>query len=216
MVEKFHSELDELENDVVDMGYLARNMLEKSVTALEDQDIKLAEWVVSKKDTIAEYDFNIEKKALHLAHLYQPMAKDMRTLGAMLKIITYLTRIGRYGKGIAELVPELSKKPHISKLVSIPYMATIVCSMIDDVLQAFETEDISLIKDFEDRDDDVDALRYSVFRECVSYMTEDPKSITRCAHYIMIARYLERCADHACKIGEKVHYMVTGKHVEIG
>jgi phosphate transport system protein len=216
MVEKFHSELDELKNEVSDMGKLARDMLEKSVSALKNQDIELAEWVTSKKGEIAEYDFTIEKKALHLAHLYQPMAKDMRTLGAMLKIITYLTRIGRYGKDIAQVVPELSEKPHISKLVSIPHMATIVCSMIDDVLTAFETEDISLIKNFEDRDDDVDVLRYSVFRECVSYMAENPKNITRCAHYIMIARYLERCADHACKIAEKVHYMATGEHVEIG
>lgn len=216
MVEKFHSELDGIKKEVLDMGHLARDMLKKSVTALEDQDITLAEWVISKKGAIAEYDFTIEKDALHLAHLYQPMAKDMRTLGAMLKIITYLTRIGRYGKDIAQLVPELSEEPHISKLVSIPYMATIVCSMIDDVLTAFETEDISLIENFEERDDDVDALRYSVFRECVSYMVEDPKYITRCAHYIMIGRYLERCADHACKIAEKVHYIVTGEHIEIG
>jgi len=90
-----------------------------------------------------------------------------------------------------------------------------VCKMIDDALKAFETEDISLIKDFEERDDTLDALRWSIFRECITYMMENPSTITGCAHYMMIARYLERCGDHACKIAEKVHYMVTGEHIEI-
>lgn len=216
MVEKFHTQLDDLKKEVLDMGKLAQDMLDKSVTALKNRDTELAEWVVSKKKDIAEYDFNIEKSTLRLVPLYQPMAKDMRTIACILKMITYLTRIGRYGKDIAIIVPEVCEKPHISKLVSIPHMAEIVCCMIDNALTAFETGDLSLLKDFAERDDDVDALRYSVFRECTSYMTENPKNITRCAHYIMIARYLERCADHACKIAEKIHYMVTGEHVEIG
>jgi phosphate transport system protein len=216
MVEKFHNKLDDLKGEVLNMGTLARDMLEKSVTALKTQDTELAEWVVSKKGDIAKYDFAIEKNTLHLVPLYQPMAKDMRTIACILKIITYLTRIGRYGKDIATIVPELCERPHLSKLVSIPHMAGIVCSMIDDALKAFEREDVSLLKDFAERDDDVDSIRYSVFRECTTYMAENSKNITRCAHYIMIARYLERCADHACKIAEKVHYMVTGEHVEIG
>ena len=94
-------------------------------------------------------------------------------------------------------------------------MADIVCKMIEDVLKAFETGDLSIIQDFAERDDNLDALRYSIFRECLTYMMENPKNITRCAHYMMIARYLERCGDHACKIAEKVHYMVTGERVEI-
>ncbi|MGC1120732.1 MAG: phosphate signaling complex protein PhoU [Candidatus Methanofastidiosia archaeon] len=215
MVEKFHSKLDDMKKEVLEMGFLAKEMLEKSILALKNQDLELAEEVISKKGEIAAMDFNIEKDVLHLVPLYQPMAKDMRTIACILKMITYLTRIGRYGKDIAKIVPELAQEPHICKLVSIPYMAEIVGGMIDDALKAFETEDLSLIADFDERDDDVDALRHSIFRECISYMAEDPKNITRCAHYIMIARYLERCADHACKIAEKIHYMVIGKHIEI-
>jgi phosphate transport system protein len=214
MVEKFHVKLDDMKKEVLKMGFLAKWMLEESVIALKDQDLKLAGDVISRKEELASMDFNIEKNVLHLVPLYQPMAKDMRTIACILKMITYLTRIGRYGIDIAKVVPELAKEPPISKLVSIPHMAEIVGGMIEDALKVFEVEDLSLLADFGERDDDVDALRYSIFRECISYMTENPKNITRCAHYIMIARYLERCADHACKISEKIHYMVTGEHVE--
>ncbi len=216
MVEKFHDELDKLKGDVEEMGKLAHDMLENSIIALKTQNTELAEEVISQKGKLAQMDLDIEKNALRLVPLYQPMAKDMRVIACILKMITYLTRIGRYGKDIARVVPELCGSPQVAKLVSIPYMAQIVCGMIDHSLEAFETEDISLFTDFDERDDSVDALRHSVFRECLTYMTENPKYITPCAHYMMIARYLERCADHACKIAEKIHYMVTGKHKEIG
>jgi phosphate transport system protein len=215
MVEKFHDELKKLKQDVVEMGYLAEEMLKKSVDALKNRDVELAKWVYSQKGKIADYDLKIETKALQLLTLHQPMAKDMRMIACSLKMITYLARIGRYGKDIAKLSIELSDKPHIKKLISIPHMAEIVSKMIEDALIAFENEDITSIKDFSERDDDVDELRYSIFRECLTYMMEDSKTISRCIRYAMVARYLERCADHACKIAEKIHYMVTGEHIEI-
>ncbi len=94
-------------------------------------------------------------------------------------------------------------------------MAVFVCSMVDDALTAFEKGDVSKFNDFCEREETVDELRYSIFRECLSYMMEEPKVITRCTYYIMVARYLERCADHACKMAEKICYMVTGQRVEI-
>ena len=214
-MDRLHEELKELKRRVIKMGELAKEMLWNSVEALKKQDLELAEKVISRKKKLADMDAEIEEKALQLVALYHPMAKDMRTVACILKAITYLTRIGRYGKDIANIAKELSNKPHVAKLVEIPYMADIACRMIDDVLKAFETEDVSLIKDFEERDDSLDALRWSIFRECITYMMENPSTITRCAHYMMIARYLERCGDHACKIAEKVHYMVTGERVEI-
>jgi phosphate transport system protein len=160
-------------------------------------------------------DEKLEEKAFQLIALYQPMAKDMRTIGCCLKIITYLARIGRYGKDIAKITKEISNESHVSKLISIPHMNEMVCSMVNDALKAFKTEELSLISDFSERDDDIDALRYSIFRECLTYMMEDPKKINRCAHYMIIARYLERCGDHACKMAEKIHYMITGERIEI-
>jgi len=214
-MDRLHEELKKLKGEVIEMGNLAKEMLQKSVESLKNQDVKMADEVLSKKGKIAEMDEKIEHEALQLIALHQPVAKDMRTIACILKMITYLTRIGRYGKDIAQVTKELADKPHIAKLVEIPYMADLVCKMIDDALKAFETEDVSLLEDFSERDDSIDALRYSIFRECITYMMENPANIRRCAHYVMVARYLERCADHACKMAEKIYYMVTGERKEI-
>ena len=215
MVEKFHEELKKLKKEVVEMGNLAKEMLSNAVEALKDRDKEAASQVIEKKKKIADMDERIEQDALRLIALYQPMARDMRKIACVLKMITYLTRVGRYGKDIAKVAIELADQPHIARLVEIPHMADMVCSMIEDALKAFENEDVSLIRDFEERDSEIDALRYSIFRECITYMMEDAKNITRCMHYAMVARYLERCADHACKMAEKINYMVTGERKEI-
>ena len=215
MVEKFHVELQQTKKDVDKMGHLAKDMLIKSVEALKEMDSEKAEWVMANKTYLADMDDKIEDKALRLIALYQPMARDLREIACILKMITYLNRIGRYGKDIAKLVSEFEKKGHVKKLVSLPHMAELVTSMINDAMYAFETGDLSKFDDFIDRETTVDELRYSIFRECLSYMMEDPTVITRCTYYIIIARYLERCGDHACKMAEKIVYMVTGKRVEI-
>jgi len=215
MVKKFHDDLEKLNNKVIKMGYLARDSLKDSVESLKNKNIDLANKVLKNKSKIAEMDSQIEEKSLILLTLHQPMAKDLRRIATLLKIITYLNRIGRYAKDIAKITVELSDKPQVKKLVSIPYMADIVCKMIDDALLCFEKEDLKYIENFSERDDSVDVLRYSIFRECLTYMMEDSKNITTCTNYVMVARYLERCADHAVKIAEKIHYMITGEHIEI-
>jgi len=215
MVGKFHDQIEILKEDVLKMGNLSTEMLSKSVESLKKQDTEIADWVYSQKDNLADMDEKLEEKAFQLIALYQPMAKDMRTIACCLKIITYLARIGRYGKDISKISKEISDKPHVSKLISIPHMNELVCKMVNDALTAFKTEDLSFISDFSERDDDIDSLRYSIFRESITYMMEDPKKIERCAQYIMIARYLERCADHACKMAEKIYYMVNGERIEI-
>ena len=215
MVEKFHEKLDDLKKEVVKMGDLSKDMLKTSVKALKERDVDLACEVIKKKVKLADLDDEIEKKAFRLIALYQPMAGDMREIACILKMITYLTRIGRYGKDIARITEIIHGKVHIRKLVNIPHMADLVLSMIDDALYAFEKKDVSRFNDFIDRESSVDQLRHSIFRECLTYMLEDPKKIERCMYYSMVARYLERCADHACKMAEKIHYMVNGERVEI-
>ena len=215
MVMKFHNELEQLKNEVLKMGYLSRDMLKKSIEAFKDLDREKANWVISNKIKLADMDDDIEDKTLRLITLYQPMASDMREIACILKMITYLNRIGRYGKDIAKFVIEFEKEKHFKKLISLPHMAELVNSMIDDALYAFEKGDISKFNDFINREGDVDQLRHSIFRECLTYMIENPKVITRCTYYLMVARYLERCADHACKIAEKICFMVTGQRVEI-
>jgi phosphate transport system protein len=130
-------------------------------------------------------------------------------------VITASMRIGRYGKVIAKIVNEVSDKPHIAHIMSIPHMADLVMSVIDDAIRLYDTESPVPVAEFSARDDTIDALRHSIFREGISHMMEDPRSITLSTHYIMVARYLERCADYACKIAENVHYMETGERIEI-
>jgi len=215
MAEKFHVELKQLKTDTVAMSLFGRDMLRTAVDALIRQDRELAASVVSRKDELHALEVKLEEHCYQLIALNQPMAKDMRVIACTLKVIGASMRIGRYGKVIANIVREISDKPHIANLMSIPHMADLVIDMVDDAIHAYESDNLRLIGEFSARDDTIDALRHSIFREGITYMMEDPKNISRCTHYIMVARYLERCADHSCKIAENVHYMHTGERIEI-
>ena len=215
MPEKFDKEMELLNGDIKKMGDLATSMLLDAVESLKDRNKELADEVLSRKESLYELDQNIEEQTIKVLMLFQPMAKEMRNLTCILKMITYLTRIGRYGYDIAKVTLQIADQPHVKRLIDIPNMAKIAAGMVQDVLTAWETEDVALIEDLEERDDILDEERYSIFRECLTYMMEDPKTITRCMHYVMVARYLERCGDHACKAAEKVVYKVEGRHVEI-
>ena len=224
MAEKFHAELEMVKKDTVAMATFGRSMLRDAVDALIRQDEALAETVVARKGAIHEREVELEERCYQLIALHQPMAKDMREIACTLKVITAALRIGRYGKVIAKIVQEIAGTgnspssrtlPHNSPMMSIPHMADLAIDMIDDAIGAYDTANLCLVSDFTSRDDTIDAMRHSIFREGITYMMEDPRSITRCTHYIMVARYLERCADHACKIAENVHYMETGERIEI-
>jgi phosphate transport system protein len=215
MAEKFHTELNNTKKETVAMAHFAREMLRSAVDALVRQDREMAASVVAKKEELHTREVRLEEQCYQLIATGQPMAKDMRVIACTLKVITASMRIGRYGKVIANIVKDISDKPHIANLMSIPHMAELAMDMIDDAIAAYETDSVALIADFSARDDTIDALRHSIFREGITYMMEDPKNISRCTHYIMVARYLERCADHACKIAENVHYMHTGERIEI-
>jgi phosphate transport system protein len=224
MAEKFHAELDELRKDTAAMAQFGRSMLRDAVDALIRQDRVLAGTVVARKGGIHTREVELEERCYQLIALNQPMAKDMRVIACTLKVITASMRIGRYGKVIANIVSEIAERPntapmmsvaHNSHMMSIPHMGELVIDMIDDAIESYDTGSLRKIGNFTSRDDTIDALRHSIFREGITHMMEDPRSITRCTHYIMVARYLERCADHACKIAENVQYMETGERVEI-
>lgn len=215
MAEKFHTELKNLKTETLEMAHLGRFMLRTAVDALIRQDRELAASVVARKDELHAMEIRLEEQCYQLIALNQPMAKDMRVIACTLKVITASIRIGRYGKVIANIVKKISDQPHIANMMSIPHMADLVIEMIDDSIEAYENDTLAEISEFSARDDTIDALRQSIFREGITYMMEDPKSITRCTNYILVARYLERCADHACKIAENVHYMYTGERIEI-
>ncbi|MDD1651900.1 MAG: phosphate signaling complex protein PhoU [Methanomicrobiales archaeon] len=215
MVEKFHTELEMMKEHTLEMGSLSQTMLQRGTQALTNQDLKLADWVMKRKERLAGWDESIEEEALRLMALYQPMAQDLRAIACTLKIITYLTRIGIYGKDIAVVAEKSVGMSPVRDFFHIPRMANIVCSMVDEGLTAYAHDSISPIENMGKRDDEVDALFLSTLNGCITAMTDDPKKIPICTNYVLIARYLERSGDHACKIAEKVHFMVTGERVEI-
>lgn len=215
MADKFHSELQNLKENSLELAHLGRSMLRSAADALIHHDLQIAESVNSHQDEIQQSEIRQEEHCYHLIALYQPMAKDMRTIVCTLKIINASVRIGRYALEIAKIVQDIPKKPHPSSVMNLPHMTDLVIGMLDDAIRSFDTDDLSLIRDFSSRDDVIDALRHSIFREGISHMMEDPKNISRCTHHVMVARYLERCADHACEIAENVYYMTSGERIEI-
>ncbi|MCX6697294.1 MAG: phosphate signaling complex protein PhoU [Methanoregula sp.] len=215
MSEKFHAELERLKQDTIAMARLARTMLSDSVNALFLQDCAKAKEVVSNKRPLREMTISLEERAYQLIALYQPMAKDMRVIACILKMITAAERIGRYGKDIANMTKHLQDQPAFAEPLPIQHMAELVTGMIDDAVTSFEGENLDRIKEFPSRDDTVDALWHSIFRETLTFMMENSTTITRSTYYIMVARYLERSGDHACKMAENIHYMITGERIEI-
>jgi len=209
----FVQEMESLDREVTQMAGYAKEAIEKGVSAFVRGDTELMKEVERLDEQIYALDFQIEKHCLDLIALHAPVAGDLRTVSTCLKIITDLNRIGRYALDIAESTDILNGQKHFKKLVSIPYMAELVESMVSDAVSSFvhrnADEAIALFQ----RDDEVDHLWESIFREVLTYMIEDPKRITLGTHYVLVARYLERIADHSCNIAERVAYMVTGKRV---
>ncbi len=212
--DRYHNEIDKLKNKVQEMGNLAATMLKESIESLKLFDGEKAKEIISLKTKLSNLDSTIEEESLQLIALHQPVASDMRTLGAILKIITYLNRIGRYGKDIAAITIEMEGNKHISELIAIPRMSSKVNEMLKDALSTFDKGDISTIENMSERDTEIDVMRWTIFRECLEFMIEGKENIEKGAYYMMVVRYLERCADHVCKICEKVHYMYTGERVE--
>jgi phosphate transport system protein len=218
MSDKFHTEIANTKEQVLSMGQLAEGMLNDAMEALRTGDLQMAAKVRERKRLLSDDTNRLEEEIYSLIALYQPVARDMRAIACSLRVISSSERIGRYGKDIANVVINTQEYPRFPRLVeglSLPHMSELVLAMIHDSLEAYRTEDVTLIANHSARDDVVDALRHTIFREGITYMMEDPRTITTCTSYLMVARYLERCGDHACKIAEKVHYMVTGERIDI-
>jgi phosphate transport system protein len=211
MTKQFHQQLDDLRARVLELGRLARLNVIEGVRSLVELDTKLAAQVVEREQQLNRLDVEIERDALDLLALNQPMAQDLRMLGATLKIITYLDRIGRYGYDIAKVARDMAGGEHVRKPVAFTVMAEHAMKMLDTALAAYRERDAAKARAVPAQDEVVDGLYEQVFRQCVTYMMEDSKTITACAHYILVARHLERAADNASKIAEKTLYMVTGE-----
>ena len=208
---RFHQDVEDLVEKVVHMAELSRRSVHEGVEAFAALDVDAARRVIAMNQDINRTDVEIEARSLDLIALHQPMAVDLRTLGASLKLITYLDRIGRYGYDIAKATLALEGKQHVKRLVGIPIMRDKALSLLDEAIASYRMRDAPRARRVQPADDEVDALYDQIFRECVTYMIEEPRNITQCTQYILVARHLERVGDNAGKIAEKTLYMVTGE-----
>ncbi len=210
--ETFQSQMAALDGHVGEMATLAKSMLADGLDSLEGLDANLAESVAQRAEELASMDEAIETEALGILMLQAPVAKDLRRIGAILKLITSINRIGRYGYDIAKVVKVL-KDPHPKAISSLRQMSQEVERMLDLVLDAFQNHKVPDVQALMELETDVDAQRHTVWRACLTYMAEDPKTIESSAHIMMVARYLERCGDHVVKMAEKLHYAATGQRI---
>jgi phosphate transport system protein len=213
--ESFDRELQVLQKDLLKMGMVAEDMVHKSLQALANRDVALADAVMSMDDEVDRLNLEIESKCLRLIALQQPMAKDLRTIAAAMKIITDVERVGDYAVDIAKEAVKLADRPLFKPLIDIPKMAELVQKMLRESLEGFVTRDLNLIHQMIRDDDGVDHLFKSLFEELIQFMERDSSLVFQAVHLLMITRCLERIADHITNMGERVIYMETGEIKEL-
>jgi phosphate transport system protein len=206
--------MDGLNREVREMADRANEAIEKAVRLIATGDENLKKDVDRLDKEIYHYDNLVEKHCLDLIALYAPVAGDLRTVSTCLKIIEDLNRTGRYAHDIAEVSEIFEAQGHFTRMVNIQHMAELVVDMVHDSIESFTKRDSIMARELFERDDEVDSLYETIFREILTYMMEDSKKITAGINYVLVARYLERIADHSCNIGERVVYMVTGEHMD--
>jgi len=211
----FHKELRKIQDDVLAMGSMVEKATTRSIEALKERDLDKARKVIAEDLKINKKRFNIEEKSVQLIATQQPMASDLRTIICVLNIITELERIGDYAEGIAKIVVMIGDEPPLKPLIDIPRMAEKTVQMLRRSLDALVNRDADAARQVVAEDDEVDNLYDQVFRELLTFMVEDPKTITRATRLIWVAHNLERSADRVTNICERVVYMVTGKMEEL-
>lgn len=214
MERHFDDELSALKQHLVQMAARAEESVALSMKALTDRREELAKEVFAIEQKINNDEIEIEEEALRLIAQHQPVAKDLRFLVSTTKIINELERIGDLSVNIVELALDLMKQPLLKPLIDLPRMAGIASQMVKESLDAFVGNDSKRAKRVCERDDEVDNLNDQIFRELITYMIQDPANIKRAVDLILVARHLERIADHATNISEGVYYIVEGKTIK--
>jgi phosphate transport system protein len=213
MQRHFHEELETLKQTLLAMGGLVEDQIRRVLRALVERDSDLAQEVIDRDREVNAYDVEVDEKCVELLALHQPTAGDLRFLTTAMKIVTDLERIGDQAVNIGQRVLELNREPQLKPYIDLPRMAERAQRMVKESLDAFVARDTELARQVCGEDDAVDALKEQVFRELLTFMMEDPKTIPRAIRLILISRFLERVADHATNIAEMVIYMVESKMV---
>ena len=210
---RYDQELEQLRERILAMGGNLVGMIKETMRALVERDSAAAKRMIEYDHEINRQEVTIDELSLNIIALRQPAARDLRFITLALKVSTDLERIGDLCVNIAERTLELNEEPQLKPYIDLPKMAEAAEGMIVDALEAFLRGDAELAAEVTRRDDIVDQLNVQVFRELLTFMMEDPKTISRATRLIFIGKYLERMADHATNIAEMVIFMVKGKDI---
>ncbi|GAA0596223.1 phosphate signaling complex protein PhoU [Paenochrobactrum glaciei] len=213
-VRSYDEELKFLAHKIAEMGGHAERMVEQSIAAIVNADQELAQRVIADDLFLDAAEREIDDKAITIIAKRQPMAIDLREIIGAIRISADLERVGDLGKNIAKRVAAVSDTRQSVKLYrGLETLAELALTQLKEVLDAYATRSVAQINIVRDRDDEIDAMYTSIFRELLTYMMEDPRNISSCTHLLFSAKNIERIGDHATNIAETVYYIVTGQQM---
>lgn len=207
----FEEKMTFLQKKLHQMGSLVEESIAHSIEALKNQDLTLAREVIRGDDLVDRLELEIEEKCLEIIATQQPMARDLRRVATLFKMINDLERMADYATDIAKITLRIGHEPLIKPLVDIPRMAQLTQKMVKQALDAYVREDVELAISVAKDDDEVDLLHGQIFRELLTIMMESPRTITQATALLFVSRWLERISDHATNIAEEVVFLVTGE-----
>ena len=210
---RYEEELKKLREEILYMGGMVEDQIQKSIKSLVERDSKLAELIIERDHEVNRLDVDIDDICVRLLALHQPAGRDLRFITTGLKITTDLERIGDMAVNICERALELNQEPQLKPYIDIPRMARVAQRMIRESLDAFVREDTELALKVCKDDDEVDQLNAQIFRETLTFMLENVQTISRATKISSVSKYLERIADHATNIAEMVIFMAAGRDV---
>jgi phosphate transport system protein len=216
IVSAYDEELQYLSKRIAAMGGHAERMVEQAVAALVAADQDLARKVVGDDTVLDDGQREIDDKAILLIAKRQPMAKDLREIVGVIRISTDLERVGDLAKNVAKRVASVADGRQPTSLFrGIEALSDLALTQLKEVLDVYASRSVDTIGFVRDRDDQIDAMYTSLFRELLTYMMEDPRNITSCTHLLFCAKNIERIGDHATNIAETIYYIVTGEQMPV-
>ena len=213
--EDLDQQLGILQQEISVLAGVVGKAVLRSVDALKRRDLEDSRQIVAEDDYIDQKRFEIEERCMDLIATQQPMARDLRAIIALLHIVVELERMGDYAEGISKISLMMGEAPTLKPLIDIPRMADKATVMLRDSIDALINRDLVKAQHVCQSDDEVDELYDQVYRELLLFMIQDPKTIERATHLLWVAHDVERIADRATNIAERVIFLVTGKMVEI-
>ncbi|OLC31138.1 MAG: phosphate transport system regulatory protein PhoU [Armatimonadetes bacterium 13_1_40CM_64_14] len=211
----FARDLQQLKEGVVRMGERAGEAIHGAVEALRARDVAAAERIIAEDDAIDALHMDLEQRCMRLLATQQPMAGDLRTIASVFAITIDLERMADHAEGISRAVKRLAAEPLVKPLVDIPEMDEILQGMLRDALMALQMENADLARQTAAQDDAIDRLRNRVLHDLLEIMIHDPQTVPRALELLIVARHLERAADHVTNICERIVYIVTGELREL-